>query len=99
MDDGGHVWTTTSTADGSEQNQALLIPKGWPAYFHSPVPCDAPSNPADIAVDRVLDRAFMTSGTNPGILSVINDPASPPLVPFSTGDGIGFDVYVVPQPD
>jgi len=97
IDDGGHVWMTTSTADGSEANQALMSPKGWSGYFHSPIPCDVGTNPAEgIAINRSLDRAYITSGTNPGSLRVVNDNPSPPLVPFSLNkDGIGFDLHIV----
>jgi uncharacterized repeat protein (TIGR01451 family) len=101
MDDGGHVWTTTSTSDGSEADQALLIPKGWISYFHSPVPCNVRINPTEgIAIDRNLDRAYVTSGTNPGRLAVITDPSTPPLVPFSMeedGDDneITFEVVII----
>ena len=35
--DGGHLWATTTQADGGESNQALLIPKGWGGYFHFPL--------------------------------------------------------------
>ena len=101
MDDGGHVWTTTSTSDGSEADQALLIPKGWISDFHSPIPCNVRINPTEgIAIDRNLDRAYVTSGVNPGRLAVITDPATPPLVPFSMeegGDdnGITFEVVII----
>jgi YVTN family beta-propeller protein len=101
MDDGGHVWTTTSTSDSSEADQALLIPKGWISDFHSPIPCNVRINPSEgIAIDRYLDRAYVTSGTNPGRLAVITDPTQPPLVAFSTDesgndDGFTFEVYTV----
>jgi DNA-binding beta-propeller fold protein YncE len=96
MDDGGHIWTTTSTADGSEANQALLIPKGWTSYFHFPVPCDVGINPSEgIAINRSLDRAYVAHGTNSGTLSVFDDEPVPPLVPFSTTEGIGFEIFTV----
>ena len=77
--DGGHLWTTTSTADGSEANQALLIPKGWPAYFHIPVPCRLEINPSEgVAVSRSLDQAYISSGGSSGTLSVFEDPVTPP---------------------
>jgi YVTN family beta-propeller protein len=95
--DGGHVWTTTSANDGSEADQALLIPKGWSSYFHTPVPCDVGINPAEgLAIDRTLNRAYVTSGTDPGAVTVFEDYANPPLVPFSTHDGIGLDLFIVP---
>jgi hypothetical protein len=93
--DGGHVWTTTSAADGSEADQALLIPKGIDAYFHYPVPCDVGLNPAEgIAIDRSLDRAYVSSGSSPGTVSVFEDYATPPLVPFSQSGGIDFEIYL-----
>jgi YVTN family beta-propeller protein len=98
MDDGGHVWMTTSTADGGEANQALLSPKGWNSYFHSPVPCNVNTNPGEgIAIDRNLDRAFVTSGAGPGTVSVFVDDPAPPLVPFSLeeNDGIGIEIFTV----
>jgi YVTN family beta-propeller protein len=99
MDDGGHVWTTTSTGDGSEANQTLLIPKGWISYFHSPLPCDVGINPTEgIAIHRGLDRAYVTSGASPGTLTVFNDNPTPPLVPFSaseSSDPITFEIFKV----
>jgi YVTN family beta-propeller protein len=87
MDDGGHVWTTTSIGDGSEANQTLLIPKGWVSYFHSPLPCDVGINPTEgIAINRQLDRAYVTNGSSPGTLTVFNDNPSPPLVSFSADE-------------
>ena len=93
----GHVWTTTSTNDGSEANQALFIPKGWISYFHSPVPCNVSINPTEgIAINRVLDRAYVTSGSIPGRLQVFMDDPTPPLVPFrADNDGIAFEVFIV----
>jgi YVTN family beta-propeller protein len=100
MDDGGHVWTTTSSGDGSESNQTLLIPKGWISYFHSPLPCDVGINPTEgIAINRQLDRAYVTSGSSPGTLRVFADNPSPPLVSFSVGEqdnnSITFEVFKV----
>ncbi|MBN1219535.1 MAG: DUF11 domain-containing protein [Anaerolineae bacterium] len=87
MEDGGHVWATTSTSDGSEANQALLIPKGGVSYFHSPLACNVHINPTEgVAVNRALDRAFVTSGSNPGLLMVFNDPEVPPLVYLSADE-------------
>ena len=99
MEDGGHVWATTSTGDGGETNQALLIPKGGISDFHSPVPCDVGINPTEgIAIHRGLDRAYVTSGSSPGTLTVFNDTATPPLVPFSTTEadidyGIKVEIF------
>ncbi len=100
MDDGGHVWTTTSTGDGSEANQTLFIPKGWVSYFHSPLPCEVGINPTEgIAIHRGLDRAYVTSGGASGTLRVFSDNPSPPLVPFSASEqndyGISFELFKV----
>jgi len=93
--DGGHVWTTTSTGDGSESDQALLIPKGIDAYFHYPVPCDVGLHPTEgIAIDRSLDRAYVSSGSSPGAVTVLEDYATPPLVPFGESGDIGFEIYL-----
>ena len=87
MEDGGHVWATTSTSDGSELNQALLIPKGGISYFHSPLACNVRINPTEgIAVNRALDRAFVTSGSSYGTVMVFNDPEVPPLVYLEVDD-------------
>jgi hypothetical protein len=100
--DGGHIWTTTSTVDGSEVNQALMVPKGWGGYFHFPVPCDVGINPSEgIDVYRSIDqaRAYVSSGNDtdnsPGTLNVFDDPDPAPLVPFSATDGIGIEVFRV----
>jgi DNA-binding beta-propeller fold protein YncE len=72
--DGGHIWMTTSTSDGSELNQALFVPKGWNSRFHVPLPQDVQDNPSEgIAVDRVNDRVYVSSGTSSGIVTVIGD--------------------------
>jgi YVTN family beta-propeller protein len=72
--DGGHLWSTTAAGDGSELNQGLLIPKGWGGYFHVPFPQEVGDNPTDgIAVNRVTQRVYISSGTNPGRLAVIGD--------------------------
>jgi YVTN family beta-propeller protein len=87
--DGGHLWTTTATADGSELNQALLIPKGWSSYFHVPLPQDVSANPTDgIAVDRTNDRVYISSGVSPGIVTVIGDHDNQcaGVAPAATGD-------------
>jgi hypothetical protein len=98
--DGGHIWATTSTADGSELNQALLIPKGWSGYFHVPLPQNVADNPTDgLAVDRVNDRVYVSSGISPGTVTVIGDhdnqcpgvfPATAP--DEAPGGGNGFDL-------
>ena len=98
--DGGHLWTSTATADGSEIDQALLVPKGWGGYFHFPMPCDVGIDPSEgIAVHRSLDRAYVSSGNDtdnsPGTLNVFDDPDPAPLAPFSATDGIGIEVFIV----
>lgn len=98
FDDGGHVWATTSTTDGSEANQALLIPKGWNSYFHFPVPCTVGAHPTEgLAINRLADWAYITSGDSPGTLTVLRDILEPPLVPFATEtDRIEFELFVAP---
>jgi YVTN family beta-propeller protein len=97
--DGGHLWATTSTADGSELNQALLIPKGWSAYFHVPLPQDVQANPSEgLAVDRVNDRVYVSSGINPGLVTVIGDHANQcsgvfPAAAPGGGKEFGFDLF------
>jgi YVTN family beta-propeller protein len=97
--DGGHIWTTTATVDGSEQNQALFIPKGWSGYFHAPLAQNVQENPSDgVAIDRTTNRVYVTSGTNPGVVSVIGDHANvcPGAAPASVPDGTNdfdFELY------
>jgi YVTN family beta-propeller protein len=72
--DGGHLWTTTSIADGSDANQILLIPKGWDGYFDYPVPYPlGTDSPEWIAVDRASDRVYVSSGGASGAVSVLGD--------------------------
>ncbi len=97
--DGGHVWATTATADGSERNQALLIPKGWSSYFHVPFPQEVGDNPAEgIAVDRATQRVYVTGGTGPGTVTVMGDHPNlcPGVTPATLPDGtndIEFDLF------
>jgi hypothetical protein len=94
--DGGHLWTTTSTADGSELNQALFIPKGWSGYFHVPLPQDVSDNPSDgIAVDRINDRVYVSSGANPGTVTVIGDHANqcPGVSPAAVSNQFDLDFF------
>lgn len=97
--DGGHVWSTTSTADGSELNQALLIPKGWTSYFHYPLAHNVGDNPAEgIAIDRITNRVYVSSGASPGMVTVLGDHASlcAGVSPADTGNpagDIGFDLF------
>lgn len=72
--DGGHIWTTTSTGDGSEINQALFVPKGWGGYFHFPLPQNVGENPAEgITIDRQRNRVYVSSGTGAGKVTVLGD--------------------------
>ena len=74
--DGGHLWTTTTLADGSEADQALLIPKGWGGYFHFPLAQEVDLYPADgLAIDRATNRVYVASGFAPGKVTVIGDHA------------------------
>jgi YVTN family beta-propeller protein len=74
---GGHVWATTTTADGSEANQALFIPKGWGGYFHFPFAQNVGDRPTDgLAIDRITNRVYVASGATPGIVSIIGDHAT-----------------------
>jgi DNA-binding beta-propeller fold protein YncE len=74
--DGGHLWATTTLADGSEANQALLVPKGWGGYFHFPLAQNVDYYPADgLAIDRVSNRVYVASGFVPGLVTVIGDHA------------------------
>jgi hypothetical protein len=91
--DGGHLWATTSTGDGSEANQALLIPKGWPG-FHSPVPYSLGASPSEgIAVDRLHNWVYLSSGTAQGTVTVLGDSAQSCMVPFTAGGGIEFETF------
>jgi uncharacterized repeat protein (TIGR01451 family) len=92
--DGGHLWTTTSSADGSEADQVLLIPKGWGGRFSWPVPYDVGANPGEgIAVDRVRDWVYVTSGTAPGTVTVLGDSTDSCMVPFSADEGTGLELF------
>lgn len=75
--DGGHLWATTTLADGSEANQALFIPKGWGGYFHVPLVQNVDYYPADgLAIDRATNRVYISSGFVPGIVTVVGDHAT-----------------------
>jgi YVTN family beta-propeller protein len=72
--DGGHLWATTSTGDGSEQNQALFIPKGWSSRFHAPYTQPVGDHPGQgIAIDRSTNRVYISSGTALGLVTVLGD--------------------------
>lgn len=95
--DGGHLWTVTLTADGSEANQGLLIGQGWPAYFDTPVPHNLGSSSGEgVVVDRSANRVYISNGTTPGSLTILSDNATvcTPVTPFSD-NGFGFDVVTV----
>lgn len=101
--DGGHLWATTTLADGSEANQALFIPKGWGGGFHLPLAQNVDYYPADgITVDRATNRVYVASGFVPGIVTVIGDHgklcadaltkiASPDTA--DTSDQIGVEIW------
>ena len=96
--DGGHVWTTTSTADGSMSDQVLLIPKGWAGYFHYATPNDMSSSilGEGIAVDRTTDLVYATSGASSGTVTVWADSETPCLNSASVeeqGDLISPEVF------
>lgn len=75
--DGGHIWATTTTGDGSELNQALFIPKGWGGGFHFPIAQNVDIYPADgLAIDRATNRVYVSSGFAPGTVTVIGDHAT-----------------------
>jgi DNA-binding beta-propeller fold protein YncE len=91
--DGGHLWATTATADGSEADQALLIPKGWGAGFAVPVPGAVEANPAEgIAVDRASGYVYVTSGGAAGTVTVFADAAQTCPIAFGAEGGIGVEV-------
>jgi uncharacterized repeat protein (TIGR01451 family) len=93
--DGGHLWITTSTTDGSELDQVLLVSKGWGGFFSYPSPYDLTANPSDgIAVDRYNDRVYVTSGGAAGTVTVLGDGADACLLPFGAADdGFRFEVF------
>jgi YVTN family beta-propeller protein len=91
--DGGHVWATTSTADGSEADQALLIPKGWSAGLAWPVPAAVGTNPAEgIAVNRTTGYVYVTGGGAAGTVTVLADGTQLCPIAFSAGGGIEVEV-------
>jgi hypothetical protein len=74
----------------------LLIPKGWGGRFSWPVPYDVGANPGEgIAVDRVRDWVYVTSGTIPGTVTVLGDSTESCMVPFSADEGPGLEVFTV----
>jgi hypothetical protein len=97
--DGGHVWATTSTGDGSEANQALFIPKGWSSRFHVPFAHNVGANPTEgIAIDRAADRVYISSGDSPGLVTVLGDHdlvcgGIAPAEAAPDGEAITLEVY------
>ncbi|MEW5957830.1 MAG: SBBP repeat-containing protein [Chloroflexota bacterium] len=99
--DGGHVWATTSTGDGSEANQTLFIPKGWSSRFHVPFAQTVGDHPTEgLAIDRTTHRVYVTGGTSLGLVSVFGDHATvcggvaPAAMPDES-DEITIDIYTV----
>ena len=86
--DGGHVWATTSTLDGSEADQTLLIPKGWKGYFHYATPNNmtSPVLGEGLVIDRATDMVYVSSGTAGGTVTVWADTTTPCLLPASVED-------------
>ena len=57
---------------------------------------DVGSNPGEgVAVGRVTNRSYITSGASPGLVTVLQDTIDLCLEPFSTGtDTFGYDLFV-----
>ncbi|HXV42611.1 MAG TPA: beta-propeller fold lactonase family protein, partial [Anaerolineae bacterium] len=97
--DGGHLWTTTTTGDGSETNQALFIPKGWGGYFHFPWAQNVGEKPGEgIAIDRLTQRVYVASGVGLGTVTVLGDhtaicAGAVPASPTEDIDQIKVDIY------
>jgi YVTN family beta-propeller protein len=97
--DGGHLWATTSSGDGSEANQALFIPKGWSSRFHVPFAHTVGANPTEgIAIDRTANRVYVTSSGSPGQVTVLGDHATvcggiAPAEASPASGGITFELY------
>ncbi len=100
--DGGHLWATTSTGDGSESNQALFIPKGWGGYFHFPWAQQVGEKPGEgIAIDRLTNRVYIAGGTRLGAVTVLGDHTTVcgSAAPADTGeatDQIKVDFFAAP---
>ncbi len=93
--DGGHLWSLTATADGSEFDQVLLIPKGWASYFNSPLPYNLNlATTADLAVNRTTDRVYVANGLSNGTVTVLGDSDNICLVPFDEDRMIHVTVSV-----
>ena len=103
LGDGGHLWTTTATNDGSETNQALFIPKGWGGYFHFPWAQNVGQKPGEgLAIDRLTNRVYVSSGAGLGTVTVLGDHTAicGDAAPASTAedtDRINVDFYSAPQ--
>jgi YVTN family beta-propeller protein len=97
--DGGHLWTTTSTGDGSETNQALFIPKGWGGYFHFPWSQNVGEKPGEgLAVDRLTNRVYVASGAGLGTVTVLGDHTAicgnaAPASAVEDADQINVDIF------
>jgi uncharacterized repeat protein (TIGR01451 family) len=79
----GHLLLVTSSEDGNNgRDQLLLIPNGWPT-LGAPVPLDVAKYPQEgIALDPVLDRIWVTS-VDSGLVSVVQDGEPVCSTPFA----------------
>jgi uncharacterized repeat protein (TIGR01451 family) len=79
----GHLLLVTSSEDGDDgRDQLLLIPNGWPT-LGAPVPLDIAKYPQEgIALDPVLDRVWVTS-VDSGLVSVVQDNEPVCSTPFA----------------
>jgi hypothetical protein len=95
--DGGHLWLTTTMADGGDANLALLMPKGLAGYFAWPVPYELPTSwVAGVAVDRSRHEVYFSGGTVGPVVTVLGDSPQACMIPFSAEDAFGLDVLVAP---
>jgi PKD repeat protein len=82
----GHLWLTTSSADGGSYDQLLLMPNGWPT-LGTPVPLDILSFPLiGIALDPDTDRIWVTNQSSAAV-SVVQDGEPICSTPFSLSGG------------
>jgi YVTN family beta-propeller protein len=95
--DGGHLWLTTTVADGGEDNLALLMSKGLAGYFAWPVPYElATSRSGDVVVDRSRDQVYFSGGTAGGVVTVLGDGPDVCMIPFSVENSFGLELLVAP---
>ncbi len=95
--DGGHLWLTTTVADGGEDNLALLMSKGLAGYFAWPVPYElATSRSGDVVVDRSRDQVYFSGGTAGAVVTVLGDSPEACVIPFGVEDGFGLETLFVP---